>query len=201
MSKGKFIVIDGLDGAGKTSSIEYLREHLPKDVVFTKEPGGTPFGETMRKILKEEQHDPLTELFLFCADRREHMKNVIIPALEGGHDVICDRFMSTTYAFQIYGKGNMHLDPLFWDLHEAILKGYSPDLYLFVTISPEIARTRMKKRISMDHFEKDMEFQARAREGFALFFKKVKMKEVDGGKDLLEMQKDVLGLVKDALRS
>jgi dTMP kinase len=199
--RGKFIVFEGLDGAGKTSCIDALRKELTGDILFIKEPGGTPFGEKIRTLVKSEHSDPLTQLFLFLADRREHMKRVTIPALQQGTHVIADRFMASTYAFQIVAGGLQKHEDFFWKTHEMLLEGFVPDHYFFVTITPEQARERMLKRPHMDHFEENMEFQAKVREGYETFMKKVPSTSIDGGVELSIMQKEAVRLVKDALRS
>jgi dTMP kinase len=201
MNRGKFIVFEGLDGAGKTSCIDALKREVSSNVIFVREPGGTPFGEKIRTLVKEERVDPLTELLLFTADRREHMKQVIIPALDKGTHVISDRFMGSTYAYQIVaGKAEAH-EKMFWDLHENILEGHAPDLYVFVTVSPEKARERLLKRVSMDRFESEMDFQARVREGYEQFLSNVPHVIIDGGVELSIMQNEAVRLVKEGLRS
>ncbi len=199
--RGKFIVFEGLDGAGKTSCIDALKKELSEEILFVREPGGTEFGERIRTLVKSGPSDPLTQFFLFMADRREHMKRVIIPALEKGTHVISDRFMGSTYAFQIIGGNMIEHEAFFWEVHEKILEGFVPDHYFFVTISPEKARERMLRRKSMDHFEKDMEFQAKVREGYEQFFTKVPHTNIDGGVELSIMQKEAVRLVKEAIGS
>jgi thymidylate kinase len=92
-------------------------------------------------------------------------------------------------------------EDFFWTTHEMILEGYAPDHYFFVTISPEQARERMMKRVSMDHFEKNMEFQAKVREGYEQFFAKVPSTSIDGGVELSIMQKEAVRLVKETIGS
>ena len=106
MSKGKFIVIDGIGGCGKTTHAKLLRARMEKDTVLTHEPGGTPIAEKIRKLLLHgliPTADVATEFFLFWTARAEHMREKIIPALRAGRNVISDRFDSSTFAFQIFG--------------------------------------------------------------------------------------------------
>ncbi len=193
--RGKFIVFEGLDGAGKTSCIDILKKELPKEVLFVRSSEGTKLSELIRAIAKGEAIDPLTQLLLFSANRREHMRNTIIPALKKGVTVIADRFIGSTYAYQIVGGDLVAHEKLFWDIHEAVLEGFTPDHYFFVTITPEQARERMLKRPSMDHFEKDMAFQAKVREGYEAFMKKVPHTNIDGGVELSVMQTEAVRLV------
>jgi dTMP kinase len=197
MSKGKFIVFEGLDGAGKTSCVDALKRDLSDEIIFTHE----PYLEDIRALLKKEPLDGLATLLLFAADRRVHMRKVIIPALEAGKHVVCDRFMGSTYAYQIVAGGQRDREEFFWTLHKEILGAYIPDHYFFVTISPEKARERMEKRMSMDHFEKNLAFQAKVREGYELFLKNVSHTRIDGGVELSIMQKEVVRLVKELLSS
>jgi len=200
-NRGTFLVFEGLDGAGKTSCIDALRTELKENILFVREPGGTVIGEKIRSLVKGESADPLTQLLLFVADRREHMKQVIIPALERGTHVIADRFMGSTYAYQIVAGGLSEHEEFFWSIHKEILDDAVPDHYFFVTISPEKARERMLRRKSMDHFEKDMFFQDKVRVGYEEFLKRVPHTVIDGSVELTVMQKEAVRLVKEALHS
>jgi hypothetical protein len=105
---GRFITVEGIDGAGKSSHIEWLREYLTQRghaVVVTREPGGTPLGEALRSILLNEPMSPETEMMLMFAARAEHLTEVIRPALARGAWVISDRFSDATYAYQVGGPG------------------------------------------------------------------------------------------------
>ena len=109
MKKGRFIVLEGGEGAGKGMCIDYLKEQLNGrgDMIFTREPGGTPIAEKIRELLLDKGSEgtlPLTELFLFCGARARHVQELIKPALESGKNVICDRFEASTMVYQVYGR-------------------------------------------------------------------------------------------------
>jgi len=109
--RGRFITVEGGEGAGKSSNLEYITQLLQNagiDVVFTREPGGTPLGEDVRKLLLGHKHTGMahdTELLLMFAARAEHLAQIIEPALEAGHWVLCDRFTDASYAYQGGGRG------------------------------------------------------------------------------------------------
>ena len=110
MTRGKFVVLEGLDGAGKSSQAEALADRLRRrglQVVMTREPGGTPLAEKIRDILLQssESAHPAAEMMLFLAARREHVDKVISPALRAGTWVVCDRFTDSTFAYQGGGRG------------------------------------------------------------------------------------------------
>src|SRR3989344_7639591 len=116
MQKGKFIVIDGIDGSGKGTQVKLLKRALGKNTIFTHEPGGTPKAEAIRKLLlerKKEFSTPLADFLLFWAARADHVEKVILPALRAGKNVITDRFDSSTLAFQICAEQAPELKSLF----------------------------------------------------------------------------------------
>ncbi|MGV3627630.1 MAG: dTMP kinase, partial [Betaproteobacteria bacterium] len=148
MSRGKFITLEGMDGAGKTTHLEWLREKLAARgiaLTVTREPGGTPLGEALRKLLLDN-HDPRhsdTEALLMFAARREHIAQVIEPALAAGHCVLCDRFTDATYAYQAGGSG------MGWErvaeLERWVQGALQPDLTLYFDLDPAIGRARTRQ--------------------------------------------------------
>lgn len=172
--KNKFIVIDGIDGCGKDTQIDLLKGILTDNVLFTREPGGTKYAERIRELLlsdRDEDISPLSDLLMFWAARDVHLKNLIIPALTSGMNVISNRFDSATFSFQIHGDMNYELDPLFSILRKKILADCEP-FYIFLDLPPEVSQERMKKdekRINT-HFDlKPIEYHHRVREGFKKF--------------------------------
>ncbi len=181
--KGKFIVIEGVDGAGKGTVIAHLEKALKGErVLFTREPGGTPLGEKLRDLLQSETMDVLSEFFLFCISRREHLIHVIIPALEAGTHVICDRFDASTYAYQVYARGDGAYRELFTVAHEAILGDVRPDRYIILDVPTEVAMERLNSRPGeKSKFDRaESEFHAKVRKGYAEFVKNVPHTLVDG---------------------
>ena len=177
MLHGKFITFEGGEGCGKSTQIKRLKEALEKDgveVVLTREPGGTWLSEEIRHLIKDQTTDApcdRSELLLFLAARAQLVRNVIRPALEAGKWVLSDRFSDSTLAYQGYGRG-LPLDDL-RQMNEFACEGLEPDLTLLMDVSPEVSRTRMRKRetataTTADRIEKaGDEFHARLRDGFA----------------------------------
>src|SRR3989344_5996221 len=154
--KGAFIVIDGGDGAGKDTQIARIKNFFcgPVDVLFTREPGGTAIGKQLRKVLLSSENtalSPETELLLFSAARAQFMKEIVIPALKAGRNVVTNRFDSSTAAYQIYGRQRAHLRPLFASINALALTDattgtiYRPDLYILLDVLPKTGIIRKKK--------------------------------------------------------
>ena len=185
MSKrGKFIVLEGGEGSGKTTCLNYLKEHLSgESIVYTREPGGTPVGQKLRAVLLEKGEgdlDPLAEMLLFVADRAEHVKSVIKPALTSGRHVICDRFAASTYAYQIVANERPEWEELFRHLHQAIFAEAEPDLYLVFDLDPEIGLARVGERRgeSTRFDEKKIDYHKRVRQGLLQFTREAKGNQV-----------------------
>lgn len=165
---GKFISLEGVDGAGKTTHLEYLSDYLVKQnitVLVTREPGGTNAGEQLRSILLDatEPIEPLTELLMMFAARAEHVQKIIRPAIVAGTWVLCDRFTDATYAYQGGGRGidSRHIEVL----EHMTQGGLSPDLTFLLDLPVEIGlRRRRGLDRSRDRFESlDLEFKQRVR--------------------------------------
>jgi len=165
----RFIVLDGVEGCGKSTQVELLAQRLQQmgeDVVVTHEPGGTPVGEGIRSVLLHSslEMSTLTEAFLFCASRAQHMQEVIEPALAAGNIVVCDRFSSATAAYQGYA-GDLGLE-LFEQLDEIATGGRQPDMTIILDIDPAVGRRR-KQSAAPDRIErKDEAYHRQVREGF-----------------------------------
>jgi len=157
MSKGRFITIDGVEGAGKSTQIDLICSYLHRkgiDVVRTREPGGTDVGEKIRSVLldvdNQEMHSD-TELLLMFSSRNELIQNKIIPALNNGSWVVSDRFTDASFAYQ--GGGRMlNLDRIS-KLEEWVLGDFKPDLTLLLDINVELGMTRIEARAAKDRIE------------------------------------------------
>lgn len=166
LARGKFITFEGIDGAGKSSHIAGIAEFLRQRgiiVVPTREPGGTPLGEKLRELLLHEKMHLETEAMLMFAARREHLAQVIEPALVRGDWVICDRFSDATYAYQGGGRG---LDTgKFAKLEQWVHGHLQPDLTLLFDLAPEIASQRIAAQVrELDRFEQERaDFHQRVR--------------------------------------
>ncbi|MBP8168504.1 MAG: dTMP kinase [Azonexus sp.] len=167
--KGKFITFEGIDGAGKSSHVEWLAEHLRARglvVHVTREPGGTELGEKLRTLLLNEPMHLETETLLMFAARREHLARLIEPALARGEWVVCDRFSDATFAYQGGGRG---LDrSKFLTLEHWVHGHVQPDLTLLFDLPLEIARERiaLASRV-LDRFEQERaDFHERVRQAY-----------------------------------
>jgi dTMP kinase len=168
---GLFVSLEGIDGSGKSTQARRLAERLRaigRDPVLTREPGGAPGAEDIRRLLVEGDPDrwsPETEILLFTAARRDHLERTIRPALAVGRDVITDRFADSTRVYQGATRGELR--GLVDDIHARVI-GIEPDLTLILDMDPEVALTRGLARGSgEDRFEEfGLAFQQRLRAGF-----------------------------------
>ncbi|WP_297453334.1 dTMP kinase [Persephonella sp.] len=169
--KGYFITFEGVEGAGKSTQAKLLYQYLidnGKDVVLTKEPGGTKTGQKIRQILLEKTDEifpPVAELMLYEADRNFHIHNLIKPSLQQGKYIICDRFTDSTLAYQGYARG---LDiNLIKQLNEIATEGIKPDITFLIDIPVEEGLKRIRQTRQADRIEdEDIQFHKRLREGF-----------------------------------
>ncbi|URA10138.1 dTMP kinase [Thermospira aquatica] len=161
-----FVVFEGIEASGKSTQAKLLYERLIREgwgAILTHEPGDTPVGKKLREIVLSEPMDRLTELLLFLADRREHVMRVIAPALHEGKVVLCDRYLYSTVAYQMYGRG---LRKEFVDeLHTEIVGNIFPRRVYLLDIDVEEAFRR--KKGTLDRIEQEsLAFHQRVREGF-----------------------------------
>ena len=164
--KSFFITLEGVDGAGKTTQIELLRQiPLAQNWLFTRNPGGTSFGQKLREILLNDrtcQLHEMAELFLYMADRAQHIHEIIQPALRNGQIVICDRFIDSTLAYQGYGRG-LNTE-LIKQLNKIATSDLKPDLTILFDINPKIGLERAKSKDKIE--EEGLDFQQKIRLGF-----------------------------------
>lgn len=171
MSAGRFITLEGLEGAGKTSRWVELKAHLEqrgKTVRATREPGGTVLGERLRELLLAADQDPmapLTELLLMFAARSEHVTRVILPALAAGQWVLCDRYVDASYAYQ--GGGRRLGEAPVAALEALLPERARPDLTLLLDLPVEIGLARANRRGAADRFEQEaVAFHQRVRDAY-----------------------------------
>lgn len=166
--RGKFITLEGVDGAGKSTHIPFilsLLEARGNEVVSTREPGGTPLGERLRELLLQNPMHPETETLLMFAARREHIAQVIQPALERGAWVLCDRFTDATFAYQCGGRG-VSADKI-GVLEHWVQDGLQPDVTLLFDVPVEVSTKRLAGARSPDKFERETaDFFSRIRETY-----------------------------------
>ena len=169
--QGKFITIEGTEGVGKTTNIEFIQHWLNRrgvEFVSTREPGGTPLAEEVRELLltpREEKIGDSTELLLMFAGRAQHLDQVILPALDSGTSVLFDRFTDASYAYQGFGR---EMDcSLITELEQIVQGDLRPDLTLTLDIPVEIGLKRASERSAPDRFEQEqIEFFDRVRQGY-----------------------------------
>ena len=200
MSRGKFITLEGIDGAGKSThlgSVARLLREQGKDVVVTREPGGTGLGEKLRELLLSHAMHIETETLLMFAARQEHIAEVIEPALSAGRWVVSDRFTDATYAYQGAGRG-LASDRLAV-LERWVQGDLRPDLTIVVDVPVELAASRIAN-LRTDRFEKeDREFFDRVRRAYLerAVMEPWRVRVVDGSKPLPIVNKEV----EEALRN
>lgn len=147
MKEGLFITFEGPDGSGKTTQIECLKEYLAKrgyDAVLTREPGGTVIGEKIREIILDKNNkemNDMTEAFLYASSRAQHVAEVILPALQAGKTVICDRFMDSSIVYQGYGR---KLGECVRSMNQIAVRGLKPDVTFFLKLSPQQGKDRIQ---------------------------------------------------------
>lgn len=197
---GKFITLEGVDGAGKSTHLEWLATWLARserDIVVTREPGGTPLGEKLRALLLAEPMHIETETLLMFAARREHLARVVVPALAAGKWVISDRFTDASFAYQGGGRGVAERKIAI--LEQWVQEGLQPDLTLVFDVPVQVAKARLA-RISgvSDRFEREDEaFFRRVREAYHARAAAApeRIKVIDASKPLEEVTKELENLI------
>ncbi len=205
-NKGYFISFEGIDGSGKSTQIQKLAEFLTGrdfDIVITREPGGSKGGEEIRNLLLQGNVDRWsaeTEILLFTAARRDHLERIILPALEEGKVVICDRFTDSTRMYQ--GMRGVNLRNLVDTLNEKVIK-FDPDLTIVIDINPEISLKRAKSRKTVEERFEDFgaDLQMKMRKGFLELAKEFshRIEVVNGQQSIDNLAKDICSLVKAKL--
>ncbi|MDL0421324.1 dTMP kinase [Caldifermentibacillus hisashii] len=173
MEKGTFITVEGPDGAGKTTVLNIIAEELAAEgypIVQTREPGGSPIAEKIRQIILDKKHtemDPRTEALLYAAARRQHLIEKIIPALEKGNIVLCDRFIDASIVYQGFAR-KIGIDEVL-KINRFAIENTMPDLTIYFDIEPEIGLERIQKHRQGEMNRLDletMEFHKMVREGY-----------------------------------
>ena len=209
--KSLFISFEGIEGSGKSYQIKRLYNNIKKKrlpVILTREPGGTRSAEKIRRLIlndyfdpdSEEKFDRYTDTLLYLAARNEHIINKIKPAIVDKKIIICDRFIDSTMAYQVYGKGvNKNLVDL---VHKYILGNIIPDLTFILKVDISVALRRLEKRKIKNRYDKfSKDFYVRAQNAFIKIAKKNKRKYsiLDNSKDSGEIEKAILKRFNKAL--
>jgi len=204
--QAQFITIEGTEGAGKSTNLEFIKRFLESRSIpylCTREPGGTPLAETLRDILlapREEAVVEETELLLMFAARAQHLKTVILPALERGEWVLCDRFTDATYAYQSGGRG---VDCECVRQLENLVQGtLRPDYTILLDVPVSIGMERARGRGELDRIEREnLEFFERVRASYLDLAEKGsgRYRLVDAGQSLEQVQEEVLRIGRELL--
>ncbi len=169
MEKGFFITLEGCEGVGKSTQLKFLKEYLDglgREIVYTREPGGTPLAEKIRELILTENMGALTEAYLFATARMEHINNVIRPAIDRGAVVLCDRYIDSSFAYQGFAR-NLGLEKV-KEINFYALENCMPDLTIFLDMDPNASfRKQSGKHIDNDRMENETkEFHSKVYEGF-----------------------------------
>lgn len=204
--RGLFITVEGGEGVGKSTNIEYLRRYLVEhgvDLVVSREPGGTAMAEDIRQVLISSRTEPvaaMTELLLIFAARAQHIEAVIEPALARGQWVLCDRFTDATYAYQAGGRG---MDPeLIRHLEQLVQGDLRPDITLLLDATVAVGMERARDRGALDRFEQEqLEFFERVRSTYLQLARESsgRYRIIDANQDLAQVQQQLHGVCEELL--
>ena len=206
MNRGIFITTEGVEGVGKSTNIEYIKQYLGNlniDYLVTREPGGTLLAENIRDLLLSIGDDSpveLCELLLIFSARAQHIEKVIEPALKGGTWVICDRFTDATYAYQGGGRG-MNAK-LISELETMVQGSLRPDLTIILDLDPETGLSRARNRGELDRFEREhVDFFMKVREVYLQIATNYpeRCAVINAGNELDEVSRDIELLLKTRL--
>ncbi len=206
MKRGKFITLEGGEGVGKTTNLQYIQQFLLEqqiEVVVTREPGGVPVAEKLRSLIVEETSlYPEAELLLLFAGRVHHIQELILPSLNQGKWVICDRFTDASYAYQGEGRG------IAWRrieyLEDWLQKGLKPDLTLLLDAPVEAGLNRTRQRTDNNRFEKEsLAFMQRVRRGYLLLSQlhPERIRRIDATRPLSQVQAQIGGILQELITS
>ena len=198
--KGLFVVLEGIDGSGKTSVGKEVVSRLNSqgiNATFTFEPSDLPVGKLLRTVLSGSvETDPHTHALLFAADREEHLRREIIPLLEKGELVVCDRYVYASMAYQ--GAKGVNMEYI-WEINRKLPHFLVPDLLLLLDIQPDISLLRTTHRENADIFETP-DYLGKVRENYLKLAADHEMKIVDAGMEMVCVVEAVLGKIMDNLK-
>lgn len=199
----KFITFEGGEGTGKSTQAKLLFSSIKKTsekVILTREPGGTNIAEEIRKIIVKNNYNlnKVSELLLIYAARNEHLKDTIIPSLDKGHVILCDRFLDSTFVYQVQGK---KIDiKIFEYFNKLIIKNYKPEITFIIDIDPIIGIERsLKLNKKETKYEKlPLSFHEKVRKDFITLSKKdERFKLIDGNKSIMEIHKEIIMTINE----
>ena len=199
--RGKFIVIEGIDGCGKTTQIDKISKWLPSSglieknskLITTREPGGSLLGKKLRSLILDNNEDnrpsSLAELLLYSADRAEHVSKIISPELNKKNWILSDRFSDSTLAYQGYGR-NINLE-IIKNIESIVCQGESPDMTILLEISAEESILR-RKNVIPDRIESEgIKFLEKVNQGFKLIAKEKKWKVISASQNVNNITNEI----------
>ncbi|WP_426450034.1 dTMP kinase [Paenibacillus sp. S-38] len=206
--RGYFVTVEGGEGAGKTSAIGAIVQavaDLGGTVVSTREPGGIPIAEKIRELILDRSHtemDSRTEALLYAAARRQHLTQRVIPALQAGQVVVCDRFIDSSLAYQGHARG-LGMDEVL-AVNAFAIEGWMPDLTLYMDVSPEVGLARIQADTSRELNRLDLEkleFHKKVREGYLQLLERYpeRMVRIDAESALPEVLEQIRILLNQKL--
>lgn len=204
MKKGVFITFEGGEGTGKTSQIKMVKDFLSSkgvDCILTREPGGIDISEQIREVIlntKNTAMDYKTEALLYAAARRQHMVERVIPAINEGKVVLCDRFLDSSLVYQGYTRG-LGIDEVL-DINKYVIENYMPDLTIYLDIEPEKGLERISKNKGREINRLDLEnidFHNKVREGYKklLSMYSHRIEEVDASSSLEDVYDNIIKII------
>jgi len=205
MKKGLFISIEGSDGSGKSTQIENIKKFFKDkgiDIIFTREPGGTPIGEKLREIILDrnlKEMSYMTEALLYAAARAQHVSQIIKPALEEGKIVICDRFVDSSIAYQGYGRG---LGEPVTVINGFAIDGCMPDVTFLMKMDPRVGRRRIKTE-QQDRIELEQDdFHIRTFAGYLELERRYpdRIVSIDASRSIEEIKLDIYNKLEEVLK-
>ena len=198
MKKGLLITIEGMDGSGKTTQINMIRDYISEkgyNVILAREPGGTKISEKIRDIILDPANATMaatTEMLLYASARAQLVAEIIKPAIENGSVVVCDRFIDSSIAYQGFGRG-IDINTIM-DVNMAAMDGMMPNITFFIDISPEVALKRRMASSTADRIEQErMEFHMKAYEGYKRLANLYpeRIKTIDGNRTVEEISQEI----------
>lgn len=209
MTKGLFITLEGPEGAGKTTIIDMLLTYYQeqeKQIIKTREPGGIPISEKIRSIILDPKHtemDARTEALLYAAARRQHLVEKVIPALNNGSIILCDRFIDSSLAYQGYARG-IDMDEI-WEINQFAIGNVMPELTIYFDLDPRVGLARINNTTDREINRLDLEkieFHELVQEGYYKVIDKFsdRIRKVDASKPLEQVFQDTIAIIDQYLK-